>query len=105
MFDLMKRAMQVGLGAFSVTKEKAEQLVDELVKRGELSQNEAKEFIENLVERGKQEQAELRNVVRTEVQKIQEDLPLVSKKEIKNLEERIARLEALLVQQNAEQKE
>ncbi|WP_227762354.1 phasin family protein [Zhaonella formicivorans] len=105
MLDLMRRAMHVGIGALSLTREKAEQLMDELVKKGEMSQSEAKEFIENLIERGKQEQAEIRNMIRQEVQKFQEEFPLVSRKEVKELEERIAKLEAMLNKQNEEQPE
>lgn len=38
--DVVKKAMLLGLGVISLTKEKAEEAVDDLIKRGEVSREE-----------------------------------------------------------------
>lgn len=103
MRDLVRRAMYFGLGAISMTKEKAEQLVDELVKKGEINQGEAKEFVDNLVERGKREQEELRAMIRQEINNIKEEMPFVSRRQFEELEKRVAQLERELAQYSAPQ--
>ena len=37
MLNLIKKGMYLGIGVFSLTKEKAEKFVDELIKSGEAS--------------------------------------------------------------------
>lgn len=101
MLDFMRRMAYLGLGAFSMTKEKAEQIVDELVKKGELNQQEAKEFVDKLIERGQKEQAALREMMRQEMAKLREDFSLVNRKEWQELEERVAKLEEKIAQISA----
>lgn len=49
MVDLVKKAMLAGIGAFVVTREKVEDLVDDLIKRGELSKGDRAKFVRELV--------------------------------------------------------
>jgi len=46
MLDFLRRGMLIGLGLASITREKAEKIAEEMVKKGELTTAEAKEFIE-----------------------------------------------------------
>jgi polyhydroxyalkanoate synthesis regulator phasin len=105
MKDVFNRILQAGLGAASITKEKAEQIVDELIKRGEISQNEAKDYIDTLVEKGKQQQSELQGIVKKEVDKYQAQFSFVSRKEFAELEKRVALLEGMLSVQKEDAKQ
>lgn len=94
MRDMLRRLSLAGLGVFSLTKEKAEQVVKELSERGQVNAEEARSLFKDLVEKGEQERAALSQTIRNEIQKIREEVGFVSKQEFKHLEERISRLEA-----------
>lgn len=55
--ESLKKAFLIGLGATTVTMERAQELVNDMVSRGELGQGEAKKFAEDLKKRAVQEKA------------------------------------------------
>ena len=59
MFDVLKQAVFIGLGLASLTREKAEQLADEIARRAKLSEQESKEFQAELASRTEQARQEL----------------------------------------------
>ncbi|HWI55333.1 MAG TPA: polyhydroxyalkanoate synthesis regulator [Desulfobacteria bacterium] len=89
MKDLLKRSIMFGMGAISITKEKAEKLVRELEERGEIKSNETKDFVDELVKKGEQERGNFREAVRGELQ----DMGLAAKSDIEALAERLKRVE------------
>ena len=89
MFDLMKKGVLMGLGAITLTKEKAEALVDELVKKGELAKEERGSAITELLEKAEKEEKILHDKIAAEVKKITEELGLATKKDVKSLEKKI----------------
>jgi polyhydroxyalkanoate synthesis regulator phasin len=56
--DPIERDFLVGLGALTLTREKAQSIVDGLVKKGEARRDEAKGLVDRLVTRGEEERAE-----------------------------------------------
>ena len=42
MAPILQKIVYASIGAFTITKEKVEELVDELIKRGEVSQEESR---------------------------------------------------------------
>ena len=49
MKDFLKKVALFGLGVFDATKEKAEALVAEMVKRGEVTQQESTQVVDQIV--------------------------------------------------------
>jgi len=47
--DIIRKAVYMGLGAISMTKDKAEELVDDLIKRGEVASAERDKTINKLL--------------------------------------------------------
>lgn len=94
MLDLMRKVFLAGLGAMFLTKEKAEEVAEELVHRGELRRDEAKNFVEQLLNKGKEQQALLQETVTREVNRWRNEWGLVTKSEMAALEKRVAELEA-----------
>lgn len=43
--DIMKRAVNIGIGAFFMTKENVEELINVMVQNGELKKDEAKKLV------------------------------------------------------------
>jgi len=89
MFDLMKKGVLMGLGAITLTKERAEAMVDELVKKGELAKEERGSAITELLEKAEQEQKFLHDMIAAEVKKITEELGLATKNDLKSLGKKI----------------
>ncbi len=49
MEPLFKKGFYAGLGLLTVTKEKAEEIVNDLVKRGEVSKDESAQFMKDMM--------------------------------------------------------
>lgn len=101
--ELVRRSILLGLGALSITREKAERLVDELVKKGEMTREEARSFVDQIVERGKQEKDELQRMVKEELGQWRENVGLATRADIARLEEQIKKLEEKLDQLSRDQ--
>lgn len=93
MKDLIKKGLAMGLGFAVVSKEQIEKVVDELVKKGELSVNESKDLVSELIQKGEEQHQEINTKLRDQVQKILNELNIPSKVDIDRLEKRIVQLE------------
>ncbi|AFM01029.1 MULTISPECIES: phasin family protein [Desulfitobacterium] len=93
MQDIVKKGLSLGLGLAVVSKEQIEKVVDELVKKGELSAGESKEWMNELIQKGEDQQDEIYTKIKEQVQKILAELNLPSKADMERLENRIAQLE------------
>src|SRR5688572_7395988 len=65
--DILKRYLDAGLAFTQMTRERAEEFVQDLVKAGEVRRKEAQENIEQLLEWSRRNREELLSVVRREV--------------------------------------
>lgn len=59
MFDVLKQAVYTGIGLASLTKDKAEQLAQEVARRAKLTEQESNEFQSDLIARAEQARKEL----------------------------------------------
>ncbi len=89
MFDLIKRTMLTGVGLAAMTKDKVEELAEELTKEGELSEKEAKELVEDLLKRSKQAKKDLNKKMEDVVTKVLKKMDVATKKEIARLDKKI----------------
>jgi polyhydroxyalkanoate synthesis repressor PhaR len=90
--DTFKKAVLAGLGLIDLTREKAEQIVDDLVKKGEVSKLQKSKFVEKLIE-GHEERTK---ILKEKMQKAKEKLPGVAKEEIEKLHQKIDQLSEAL---------
>jgi polyhydroxyalkanoate synthesis regulator phasin len=93
MEDFLKKTVHFGLGLFDYTKEKVESLVEEMVKRGELNQQDSPQAVEELWQKAEKEQSAFWDRVKEYINGIVAEMPLVRRAELKALEERLAALE------------
>lgn len=91
---IFDRLFLLGVGAFSLTKEKMQETVDELVERGRMSREEGRDLVSEIGERGEQERAQFMDYVRDTVRKTLERANVASKADIERLETEIAVLRA-----------
>lgn len=93
MKDLFTNLMLAGFGAMVMTKEKADDIVGELIAKGEVSRDEAMTVVESLMEKGKKEKNNILNQIRGEVRKVIEDMGVPAREEYDELKKRIQVLE------------
>jgi len=95
---MMKKMIYFGLGALTLTREKAEKVFSEMVEKGEMNRDEAKQWVEDVIKRGEEEKTELRAAIRKEIDEIRSDFPLVTKADLEAIEARLAAIESKLQQ-------
>jgi polyhydroxyalkanoate synthesis regulator phasin len=93
MFDLARKAMLIGIGALYMTKEAVEGIVDELVKKGDLTQQEGRKLAAEMLERGEKERKQIQSTVESAVAKVLEKSGVATKADLERLEARVAALE------------
>ncbi|GJQ60764.1 MAG: polyhydroxyalkanoate synthesis regulator [Candidatus Scalindua sp. AMX11] len=92
MQDLLKKVLSLGLGAMLVSKDKAEEVVNELVKKGELGQEEGKTLVSELMEKGEASVHELEAKIEKSVKSVAERLSLPTRKEFDELKAQVEEL-------------
>jgi polyhydroxyalkanoate synthesis regulator phasin len=92
--DTWKRYLETGSAFVSLTQQRAEGIVKDLVKRGEVRQERAQKAVDDLVRRSRKNSEELMKVVRSEVQQQLGALGLATKADIARLEDKINRATA-----------
>ena len=94
--SVLKDLVNLGLGVMVMTKEKAEEVVNELVKKGEVGQDEGKELIHELIEKGEKSKKEVEDQIEKMVKDVVEKLDISAKKEIEELKSEIEELKEKL---------
>jgi polyhydroxyalkanoate synthesis regulator phasin len=98
--DIIRKTMLLGLGLISLTKEKAEGVVDDLVKRGEVASEDRYKVVDSLLKEAEKQEEELTRKMTKSVQKVVADLGLPTKKDmdevlrtLKSIEEKLSSAE------------
>lgn len=86
--DVIKKAMLAGLGA----QEKAKELIDELVKKGELSQHDATSLVKEWASKAEESKKEFDQKVKDSLAAAMEKLNIPSRDDVANLEKKIQSL-------------
>lgn len=77
--DLMEKSLSFGLGLAAYSREKIEELVEELVKRGEVARKDARSVAGDLIKKGEEQRDEIRRLVRAEVAAALKEAGIASK--------------------------
>ena len=92
MLDLVKKTILASLGVLSLTKEKAEKITKELIKRGEVAKTEEAKFVKDLMERAEKSKIEVEKKIEKAVKKTLAKLNLPTRKEMNELKTKIDKL-------------
>ena len=93
MKDFLQRAWLFGAGVFDFTKEKVEDLVQEMVRRGEITQQEGSEAVKQLLNKAQEAQTMLVDKVTELVNKALAETKPARAADLEALEKRLAALE------------
>jgi polyhydroxyalkanoate synthesis regulator phasin len=91
--ELLEKALFAGVGAAALTRERIEELAEELAQRGNLSAGDAREAIEEVVGRWRSDATRIGERAGTSLTTIFRELGLVTRREYEELELRLAQLE------------
>ncbi len=80
--SFIEKSLSFGVGLATWSREKIEDVVEEMVKKGEISQKEAREFAGDLVKKGEAQRDELNKMVSKEVRKVIDQMELARKEDI-----------------------
>ncbi|WP_058308988.1 phasin family protein [Gracilibacillus massiliensis] len=93
MRDTFKKGMTLGLGLATLSKEQAEKVIDELMKKGELSREESDGIFQDWERKGEESKNYIDDMMKERVNKLLEELEVVTKRDLRALEQRITQLE------------
>jgi polyhydroxyalkanoate synthesis regulator phasin len=91
-----ERAFLMGVGAALFAKEKAEELADELVRRGQISQAESESFAGRLANRADQTATSAQKAVADETAKVVQRMGLVSKRDLAEVHDELTEIKAMI---------
>jgi polyhydroxyalkanoate synthesis regulator phasin len=93
MEELWRKAKLFGLGVLDFTREKVEDLVEDMVKRGELSEQETPQAVAEIMKKAASEQEAFMDKLKTVVEKVISSAGLARAADLEALEKRVADLE------------
>jgi polyhydroxyalkanoate synthesis regulator phasin len=92
MFETFDKILMAGLGAMTITKEKAEQIFDEYLKKGQAQREQKSGFVKELLDSAQKTRTDLEKLVSDQVKKTIAQLPLATKDDLKGLEHKLDKL-------------
>jgi polyhydroxyalkanoate synthesis regulator phasin len=96
MKEFLHKAWLFGVGMFDFTKDKVEALVQEMVRRGEITQQEGPEAVKELLAKAQETQEALVAKVKELTKNAINEINVAKASELKALEARVAALEEAL---------
>jgi polyhydroxyalkanoate synthesis regulator phasin len=92
--DLLKRLLDAGMTFTAMTQARAEDLIRDLVRAGEVQAEQAQSVIDELVDRSRRNSERLIDAVRAEIRQQMANLGLATKGDVERLERKVAEVSA-----------
>ena len=89
MFETFDRLMMAGLGALTMTKDRAEKIFDEYVKRGQAEQAGRSGFVKELLDSAERNRRELEDLIARQVSQTIAKTNLATREDIQRLEAKL----------------
>jgi len=92
MSDLIKNVVLTGLGVLSLTREKAENLAKDLIRKGELSETEEAKFVKDLMKKAERAGGEIEEKIEKTVRKTLKKLNIPTRKDLDEIKQKLDKL-------------
>ena len=96
---IVEKAFLLGLGVLETTKEKTEELANDLIEKGKVSQSDAKKVGDRIGEIAAEQQETFRKTVATETEKAIKTSGGVTREDYDKLQAELAELKAMIAAQ------
>jgi polyhydroxyalkanoate synthesis regulator phasin len=93
MDEYTRKLALLGIGIAALTREKAQEIVNEYVETGDITEDDGKKMVKDLMDSSSKHKSALEKKIEEEVKRAAAKLNLASKDDIKRLEKKIAALE------------
>lgn len=93
MLDLFRKAALAGIGALTLTEERARRLVEELVEQGRMSREEGEALVKDMASKVESSTSEWETRLRDMVQEVFRKMDLVPRKDLAALEAQLGLLD------------
>lgn len=93
MLDFLRKATLAGIGALTLSEERARRLIDELVEQGRMSREEGENLVKEMLAKTEASRDEWEGRIRDMVQDVFRKMDLVPRKDLDLLEEQLRILE------------
>lgn len=80
--SFLEKSLSFGVGLATWSREKIEEAVEEMVRKGDIAQKDAREFANDLVKKGESQREELSKMVQDEVRKTIDQMDLARKDDL-----------------------
>ncbi|WP_026487499.1 phasin family protein [Caldanaerobius polysaccharolyticus] len=95
---MLKDIMLAGIGLVSLTKDKAQEIASELVKRGEIAKNDENAFVNRMMKSAEEQSQKLKERISEEIEKLIKSSNVVTRSEFEELKQRVEALEKRIEQ-------
>jgi len=92
MADIFEKTLLAGLGLFDLTKEKAEKMVNELIKRGELSQSDKAKAVKDILKGHQERTKKLKKKIDQHIDTSMKRLKVITRDQLEELNRKIEKL-------------
>jgi len=89
MFETLDKMMLAGLGAISMTRDRADKIFDEYVSRGKLEKENRTGFVKAVMDAADKNRTELEKLISKQVRETVEHLNLPTRDDVQRLEQKI----------------
>lgn len=89
MFETLDKLMLAGVGAMSMTKEKAEAIFDEYVEKGKAQKEHRAGFVQDIMDQADKAKSDMEKVISDQIEKAMTKQPLATKEDIKRVEDKL----------------
>lgn len=96
MTDFFKKIFLSGLGALAVTAEKANEIIDELVKKGEITFDQGKELAKEYRAKLGSHMQEMDKKIEAVVTKVISTMNIATKEDLKKIEDKLEQLQKII---------
>jgi polyhydroxyalkanoate synthesis regulator phasin len=92
MFETLDKMMLAGLGALSMTRERAEKIFDEYVSRGKAEKDSRSGFVKEVMDGAERTRHELEKTISEQVRQSVANLHLASREDLQRIEAKLDQL-------------
>ncbi|MCX5647411.1 MAG: hypothetical protein NTZ17_22430 [Phycisphaerae bacterium] len=92
MFETLDKLMLAGLGALTMTRERAEKLFDEYVSKGQAERDARTGFVKEVMDSAERTRAEFQRLVADQVRQTVNNLHLATKDDLQRIELKLDQL-------------
>lgn len=96
MQEFIKNIFYLGAGAAFATKDKIEEIKNDLIEKGKMTQDEGKQFVDDLVKKSEKAKADMEKRVREVVSEQMDKMNMATKDDLADLQKQVLELRKMI---------